>query len=830
MNREEWTAYCRGRYCILDGATGTNLMRAGMTAGVCPEEWIIGHRDVMLSLQREYVAAGSNILYAPTFTANRLKLKEYGLESKQRELIHELVSISKEASAGRALVAGDLTMTGVQLAPIGPLDFEELITIYKEQIGYLCEAGADLLVVETMMSLQETRAAVIAAKEVCELPIMASLTFEKDGRTLYGTDARTAVITLQSLGAAAVGANCSTGPGQMAELIRDMAEVAEVPVIAKPNAGMPVLQKDGTTGYSMTADAFVKEMQLLTDAGASIVGGCCGTTPKHIAKLAQSLDGKELRKVRQEAGPAQENYYLTSERKTVSFTLSSPFLVIGERINPTGKKKLQAQLKEGSLSMVSEFAESQERAGASVLDVNMGMPGIDEKEMMLKAVDEVTMASNLPLSIDSSHVDVIEAALRRYPGRALINSISFEQEKCEPLLQIAAKYGAMFILLPLSDGGLPKSLEEKFEMIQKITDKAKAYGLKKQDIVVDGLVMTVGADPGAALLTLQTIAKCREQGYATTCGLSNISFGLPERSYVNASFLTMAVQNGLTMAIANPSQRLLMSTASAADLLLHKEGADIRYIEYAAYVKAQEEEEERQKLLKAVPSKSGSLTEQAVSKPGTAVPETLRPVYDAVLGGKRNQIAELTKGLLDEGRDAQEILNEALMPAIDEVGRLFDKGIYFLPQLINSAEAMKLSIAVLEPHLAQNLSGDHAACIVIATVKGDIHDIGKNLVALMLKNHGFKVIDLGKDVEAETIIRTAREEHADIIALSALMTTTMLQMKEVVRLARESRLAAKVIIGGAVITQDFADEIGADGYSRDAAEAVLLVKKLLGIH
>lgn len=480
--------------------------------------------------------------------------------------------------------------------------------------------------------------------------------------------------------------------------------------------------------------------------------------------------------------------------------------------------------------MVSEFAESQEQAGASVLDVNMGMPGINEKEMMLKAVDEVTMASNLPLSIDSSHVDVIEAALRRYPGRALINSISFEQEKCEPLLQIAAKYGAMFILLPLSDGGLPKSLEEKFEMIQKITDKAEAYGLKKQDIVVDGLVMTVGADPGAALLTLQTIAKCHEQGYATTCGLSNISFGLPERSYVNASFLTMAVQNGLTMAIANPSQRLLMSTASAADLLLHKEGADIRYIEYAAYVKAQEEEEERQKLLKAAPSKSGSLTEQAVSKPGAAVPETLRPVYDAVLGGKRNQIAELTKGLLDEGQDAQEILNEALMPAIDEVGRLFDKGIYFLPQLINSAEAMKLSIAVLEPYLKKDLSGGVQACIVIATVKGDIHDIGKNLVALMLKNHGFRVIDLGKDVEAETIIRTAKEEHADIIALSALMTTTMLQMKEVVRLARESRLAAKVIIGGAVITQDFADEIGADGYSRDAAEAVLLVKKLLGIH
>lgn len=829
MNREEWTAYCRGRYCILDGATGTNLMRAGMAAGVCPEEWIIGHRDVMLSLQKEYVAAGSNILYAPTFTANRLKLKEYGLESKQRELIHELVSISKEASAGRALVAGDLTMTGVQLSPIGALDFEELITIYKEQIGYLCEAGADLLVAETMMSLQETRAAVIAAKEVCDLPIMASLTFEKDGRTLYGTDARTAVITLQSLGAAAVGANCSTGPGQMAGLIRDMAEVAEVPVIAKPNAGMPVLQKDGTAGYSMTAEVFAKEMQLLTEAGASIVGGCCGTTPEHIAKLAQSLNGKELCKIRQEAGPGQETYYLTSERKTVSFTLNSPFLVIGERINPTGKKKLQEQLKEGSMSMVSEFAESQEQAGASVLDVNMGMPGIDEKEMMLRAVDEVTMASNLPLSIDSSHVEVIEAALRRYPGRALINSISFEQEKCEPLLQIAAKYGAMFILLPLSDGGLPKSLEEKFEIIQKIADKAETYGLKKKDIVVDGLVMTVGADPGAALLTLQTIAKCREYGYATTCGLSNISFGLPERSYVNASFLTMAVQNGLTMAIANPSQRLLMSTASAVDLLLHKEGADIRYIEYAAYVKKQEELEEKSKLLRAAGRQTIVQEEQPQpgNAEGCAVPEKLRPVYDAVLGGKRDRAAELTKCLLEAKQDAQEILNTALMPAIDEVGRLFDKGIYFLPQLINSAEAMKLSIAVLEPYLAKGISGEVQSCIVIATVKGDIHDIGKNLVALMLKNHGFRVVDLGKDVEAETIIRRAREEHADIIALSALMTTTMLQMREVVRLARENRITSKIMIGGAVITQDFADEIGADGYSRDAAEAVLLAKRLL---
>lgn len=850
MNREEWTSYCRGRYVILDGATGSNLMRAGMPAGVCPEQWIAEHRDVMLSLQKEYVAAGSNILYAPTFTANRLKLKEYGLEDRQEELIKELVGISKEAAAGRALVAGDLTMTGVQLAPIGPLDFEELVDIYKEQIRYLCDAGVDLLVVETMMSLQETRAALIAAKEVCELPVMASLTFEKDGRTLYGTDAVTAVVTLQSLGASAVGANCSTGPEKMQQMIRDMARVAKVPIIAKPNAGMPMLMEDGLTGYSMTAETFAEEMRLLVLAGASVVGGCCGTTPAHIAGLSEMLKGMTPSDAWDRTESGEGVYYLTSERKTVSFRLNSPFLVIGERINPTGKKKLQAELKEGSLSLVSEFAESQEKMGAAVLDVNMGMPGIDEKQMMLQALDEVTMVSNLPVSIDSSHVDVIEAALRRYPGRALINSVSLEQAKCEPLLRIAAKYGAMFILLPLSDNGLPKSIEEKFKIIEEVTDRAKAHGLTKQDIVVDGLVMTVGADPEAALLTLQTIAKCHELGYATTCGLSNISFGLPERSYVNASFLTMAIQNGLTMAIANPSQRLLMSTAYAADLLLHKEGADIRYIEYAAYVKEQEEQEKK-KLLQAAESydaakaQDGEAGKTAQSKAATqnetvgqtksaaaavhTVPEALRPVYDAVLKGMRSQIAGMTERLLQDGLDAQEILNLALMPAIDEVGILFDKGTYFLPQLINSAEAMKLSIAVLEPHLARDESGKKQASVVIATVKGDIHDIGKNLVALMLKNHGFRVIDLGKDVDAELIVKTAREEHAEVIALSALMTTTMMQMKEVVRMVRKEQLAVKIIIGGAVITQDFADEIGADGYSRDAAEAVVVVKRLLGI-
>lgn len=839
MTQKEFAQYCKNKYVILDGATGSNLMRAGMPAGVCPEQWILEHRSIMLSLQKEYVAAGSNILYAPTFTANRLKLREYGLEEKQEQMIRELVGISKEAACGKALVAGDLTMTGASLTPIGTLDFEELITIYKEQIRCLVNAGVDLLVIETMMSLQETRAALIAAKETCTLPVMTTLTFEKDGRTLYGTDAATAAVTLQSLGAAAVGVNCSAGPDRMAGLIRDMVRVAKVPIIAKPNAGMPTLLPDGTTGYSMSADVFAHDMCLLAKEGAAILGGCCGTSPEYIRKMVQALSDVEMPAACH--AETEDMYYLTSERRTVAFGLNSPLMVIGERINPTGKKKFQAELKEGSLAAVSEFADSQTKMGASVLDVNMGMPGIDEKEMMLRAIEEAAAASDLPLSIDSSHVDVIEAALRRYPGRALINSISLEEAKCETLLALATKYGAMFILLPLSDAGIPANLQEKMQIISQLVDKAKSYGLGKRDFIVDGLVMTVGADPDAAKLTLQTFAQCHEMGYATVCGLSNVSFGLPERSCVNAAFLTMAVQSGLTMAIANPSQNLLMSAIYAADLLMGKEGAAARYIEYTDACREREEKEAaaREKAETRQPERpmseeqSRSLAmskERSGSPEEPALPDMLLPIYDAVLKGKRSQAAGITEQLLSQGQTPQDILNLALMPAIDEVGVLYDRGKYFLPQLIGSAETMKNAIAVLEPVLAEEHKDDEArATVIIATVKGDIHDIGKNLVALMLRNHGFGVIDLGKDVEAEEIIRAAIEKKAQIIALSALMTTTMMQMKQVVSLAKQNGLTAKIMIGGAAVTQDFADEIGADGYSRDAAEAVVVAKRLQGM-
>ena len=808
MTKEQIRNLMNSRVLILDGATGTNLLQAGMPIGVCPEQWILEHPQVMIDLQASYIEAGTHIVYAPTFTANRIKLGEYGLADRIEEMNKELVAISKRAvmkAGSRGYVAGDITMTGKQLVPMGDMELEELIDVYKEQIGYLAEAGVDLLVVETMMSLAEARAAVIAAKETCDLPIFVTLTFNEDGRTLFGTDPVTAVNVLQSLGVDAIGANCSTGPEEMCRVIAEMKQYANVPIIAKPNAGMPELV-NGETIYAMTPEEFAEAGQQLVEAGAGIIGGCCGTTPKHIMTLAREIKGMEPPEINQ-----QKYRLLSSERKTIELDINGSFLVVGERINPTGKKKLQEELRRGSLELVLEMAEDQEEQGAEILDINMGMNGIDEKEMMLKTVQAVSNAVSLPLCIDSSHVDIIEAALRNYPGRALINSISFEHPKVDELLPIAKKYGAMFILLPLSDKGLPESMEEKHEIIHAVLDQAWSLGFCKEDIVVDGLVATVGANKNAALETLQTISYCKnELQLATICGLSNISFGLPERINVNAAFLTMAITHGLTMAIANPSQAMLMNAAFASDLLLNKEEADVRYIQ-------------------RMNTHATSVVVTATNKSSENGPEQNRsPIYEAVMKGNKERIIERVEAELQNGTAPETIIDTILIPAINEVGDLFNEKIYFLPQLIASAEAMERAIQYLEPKLVKKNTVEEMPTIVIATVEGDIHDIGKNLVALMLRNYGYRVLDLGKDVPKEEIVETAVKEGASIIALSALMTTTMMRMKDVVEYAKKKKVKAKVMIGGAVITQSFADEIGADGYSRDAAEAVKVAGRLTG--
>ena len=825
MTREQLHHLIDNRIVILDGATGTNLLAAGMPIGVCPEQWILEHPDVMVDLQTSYLEAGSHIIYAPTFTASRIKLAEYGLEDRIAAMNRGLVEISKRAVAKaghRGYIAGDITLTGKQLAPMGNLQFEELVDVYKEQLGYIVEAGVDLIVVETMMSLAETRAAVIAAKETCDLPIIVTMTFNEDGRTLYGTDPQTAVNVLQSLGVDAVGANCSTGPSEMCEVIAAMKSVANIPVIAKPNAGMPELI-DGETVYTMTPEEFADAGLKLVEAGAGILGGCCGTTPKHIAALSRVIKSMEPPVIDQ-----THRRLLSSERRTVELDINGPFLVVGERINPTGKKKLQAELREGSLDMVLDMAESQEELGASVLDINVGMNGIDEKDMMLKVVSQVSNAVNVPLCIDSSHVDIIEAALRIYPGRALINSISMEHPKVDELLPIAKKYGAMFILLPLSDEGLPKSMEEKHSIILELMNRALEMGFVKEDIVVDGLVATVGANKNAALETLQTIAYCKQElSLATICGLSNISFGLPERINVNTAFLTMAIANGLTMAIANPSQSMLINAAYASDLLLNKQEADVRYIHQVT----------EHPTVVGAPAASGNGSTSGAAGTGTGAAGTLpdgkkdavQPVYEAVMKGNKDKIVGRVQQMLEQGAVPEDIINGQLIPAINDVGELFNSKKYFLPQLIASAEAMETAIQYLEPMLAKKNNGEEMPTIVIATVEGDIHDIGKNLVALMLRNYGYRVLDLGKDVPKEEIVETAEKEQAAIIALSALMTTTMMRMKDVVEYAKEKKSRAKVMIGGAVITQSFADEIGADGFSKDAAEAVKEAGRLCGL-
>lgn len=814
----DFREYLQQGFVVLDGATGSNLQYAGMKSGDCPEQWIADHPDIFVELQKNYIQAGADVLYTPTFTATSIKLEEYGLAKQQGKLIKQLVGLTREAlrqsGAKRPIyMLGDISMTGVQLEPVGTLPFEELVTVYKQQVRYLLEQGVDGFAIETMMSLQECRAALLAVKECCDLPVIVTLTFQEDGRTLYGTEPGTAMVVLQSMGADAVGVNCSVGPDKMADVVGQMAQYARVPMVAKPNAGLPSLV-DGRTVYDMEPEEFAEGMMALADLGVTVLGGCCGTTPAHIRALKDRLKGRKPVKMK-----APVPRVLTTERSIRHIDIDGSFMIIGERINPTGKKALQEELRQGKTDLVLDMAEEQCQQGAAILDVNMGMNGIDEDAMMQKVVKELTMSVDVPLCIDSSYVDVVEHALRIYPGRALINSISLEKEKMERLIPVAKKYGAMFILLPLSEKGLPKDIEEKKAIIRQIVEEAKRHGLKEEDIVVDGLVTTIGANKNAAREVLETIQYCKnEWNLATVCGLSNISFGLPERTFVNSAFLTLAIGQGLTMAIANPAQTLLTNAALAADLLLNKPDADLRYINGV------------------VPAAvtSGSAVNAASCKREDAQEakeprekQQENPLFQAVVKGKKEQILELVEKELAEGAKPNEIIDVHLIPAINYVGELFEKKKYFLPQLIASAETMEKVIGRLEPLLQKEKGQEKFATIIMATVKGDIHDIGKNLVVLMLKNYGYHVIDMGKDVEAQDILDKAKETGAAVIGLSALMTTTMMEMKRVVDMARQQGVDSKIILGGAVVSESFAEEIGADGYSADAREAVKLVNRIL---
>src|SRR4030043_151325 len=735
---------------ILDGATGTELQKKGMPAGACPESWCLENPQVIKDIHVSYQQAGAQIVYTCTFGANRFKLQQYGVKDNVHQVNRKLAQLAKQACGKKTLVAGDIGPTGLFIEPFGKLPFEEAVDAFKEQVRGLIDGGCDLIVIETMIDIQETRAALLAVKEIKDIFTIVSMTYEEDAHTLSGTDPVSALITLQSLGADAVGCNCSTGPEKMVDLIAAMKPYATVPLTAKPNAGVPRLE-NGKTVFDMEAKAFAAFGRKLAAAGANMLGGCCGTTPEHIKKLAQITAG-----IKPKPPLIKSISALSSARRFLLLDKNKPLFIVGERINPTGKKALQQELMEGKTSIIRQMALEQEKQGASLLDINIGQPGIDEVKTIKTIIGLLSTVSKLPLVIDSSNIETIEAALRLYPGRMLINSISGETQKMARLLPLAAKYGAMFILLPLTKGEIPQTAKKREMVIKNIFAKAKTFGLTKDNFVVDCLVMAVASDFKAAKETLATLKWCEEIfNSKTILGLSNVSFGMPGRPWLNAAFLAMAQYLGLTMAIANPASTEIMNIKMAGEVLTSKDRAAQSFIEYFS-------------------------APAAGSSPAAAKALTLEEkITGAIVEGNRENITNLIKTALSSGSSALEIVNKVMIPAIVRVGGLYEKKIYFLPQLMAAAETMKSGIDYLDPYL-KKVSAANKGKIILATVEGDIHDIGKNIVALLLKNYGYNVIDLGKDVSSHAIIEIAKKKNPDVIGLSALMTTTMVNMKEVI--------------------------------------------------
>ena len=783
---------------VLDGATGTELQKKGLPGGVCPEQWCLDNPQIIQDVHASYAKAGASIVYSCTFGANRFKLKQYGISENVRRINRELTRVAKQACGKKVLVAGDIGPTGLFIEPFGPLSFEEAVDAFKEQAQGLIDGGCDLIVIETMIDIQEARAALIAVKEIKDIFTIVSMTYEKDGHTLGGTDPISALITLQSLGADAVGCNCSTGPEKMLEFIASMKPYATVPLLAKPNAGVPRL-KGGKTVFDMDAKTFASYGRKLATAGANMIGGCCGTTPAHILKLAQATTKSKPKPPLRKSISA-----LSSARSFLHFTDNQPLCIVGERINPTGKKALQQELAEGKMSIIRQMAQEQEKQGANLLDVNVGQPGIDEVKTIKNIIGLLATTTKLPLVVDSSRIETIEAALRIYPGRMLINSISGEKEKLDRLLPLTARYGAMFILLPLTGGDLPKTAQKRQAVINNIFQKAKKFGFTKDDFVVDCLVMAVASDPIAAQETLKTLDWCTQTFKSKTIlGLSNVSFGMPGRPWLNASFLAMAQYCGLTMAIANPGSVELMNVKKASDTLTAKDKSTLSFIEHFS-------------------TQFGSAPSAGVGKETSTTQERIAA---AILDGDRENIIPLIDRELACGTQAAELVDKVMIPAIVRVGDLYEKKIYFLPQLMAAAETMKKALSYLEPHLKKTAAAGKGK-IIMATVKGDIHDIGKNIVALLLRNYGYDVIDLGKDVPDQTIIDAVKKENPDVVGLSALMTTTMVNMKDLIEKTRIKGIKTDFLIGGAVVTEAYASSIGAS-FAKDGVEAVRVVEKLI---
>lgn len=786
---------------IFDGAMGTMLQEGGLKAGACPELMNLEHPDVVRKIHEAYIEAGATMIETNTFGASALKLDHYGLENRVAEINQAAVRIALEASQGRAKIVGSLGPTGRFIVPLGDLEFEEACQSFYEQAKALAEAGADYLIFETCIDIQEMRAGLLAAKDATKLPIICQLSYSEDGRSVTGTDPQTAAITLEALGADIIGVNCSLGPQELVPIVEALANNCSVPISVLPNAGMPRLE-NGRTIFPMEPDEFASWGTKLVAAGATYLGGCCGTTPAHIKALTEAV--KDLSPA--ERKPRDNRLRLTSRSKTVIIDKDLPTTLIGERINPTGRKKLAEEIKNGSLFSVKREAIDQVRAGARLLDVNMGVGGIDQVKAMHDAIREVSQITDAPLAIDTSDTKSLEAGLRAYPGRALINSVSAEKERIDEFLPLAKKYGAAILCLPITEDGVAKTAEDRIDVVNGIIQEAKKHGLKDGDFLLDALVMTVSADQNACLEVLKTLRLYRTKfGYPATMGLSNISFGLPNRPLINSTFFAMCLAAGLDAPIMNPYDEKMQEALMASAVLLGKDPRGIDFSRNEANLKT--------------PKKA------ATAKPVEG--DVLAAIKQAVIDGASESIAILTERAIREGHSSNEITEKALTAAMNDIGVDFGAGRVFLPQVLLSAEAMRASFQKIKELLPAQQEANKGT-VVMATVKGDVHDLGKNIVSALLSNSGFNLIDLGKDVDADTIVRTALEKEADIVGLSALMTTTMTQIDKVVKALREAGSEARVIVGGAAVTEDYATSAGADAYANDGVSAVKIAKNFVG--
>lgn len=782
-----------------DGGTGTLLQEKGLKPGELPEVWNLEHAEELIDIQRKYYEAGSDIVLTNTFGGNALKLHDTSYEIK--DIITAAVkNVKKAASLGvhdarEVYTALDIGPTGKLLKPMGDLGFEEAYEAFKEMAVWGEKAGADLIHIETMSDTYEVKAAVLAAKENTSLPVFATMIFDEKGKLLTGGDVAAVVGLLEGLRVDALGINCGLGPKQMFPILDEIMKYATVPVIVKPNAGLPK-QKNGEVYYDVEPDEFAGYMEEIVARGASVIGGCCGTTPAHISKMVERVKASKVfenRKLPEKEAPT----IVSSYGKAV--ILGGKPMIIGERINPTGKKKFKQALKDHDLDYILKEGISQQDNGAHILDVNVGLPDIDEKAMMVEVVKELQSVTSLPLQIDTVDAQAMEAAMRIYNGKPMVNSVNGKQEEMDKVFPLIKKYGGVVVGLTIDEDGIPDTVEGRVRVAGKIIEEAKKYGIDKRDIVIDVLAMTISSDPKGAKTTLGALKAVREKyGVCTVLGVSNISFGLPYRPAVNSNFYTMAMQNGLSAGIINPlSEDMMRSYYSFCALMNYDENCE-------AYIR-----------------QYGSQTSEKAPAKNTVI--TLKT---AIIKGLKEEAHHAAYEMVKE-KAPLEIINEEMIPALDEVGKGFEKGTVFLPQLLMSADAAKIAFGVLKDELAKSgTDTQEKDKVILATVKGDIHDIGKNIVKVLLENYSFDVIDLGKDVAPELIVETAIKEDIKLVGLSALMTTTVVSMEETIRLLREQKPDCKVMVGGAVLNQDYADMIGADFYGKDAMQSVYYAQDL----